>query len=84
MENDCLFLHNQFWFSSSLLTSTENDELTAIELEILEIDAEITRLRHRRCQLIERQQKLKDTVKQTQLSSANINLVEKWQQTGKI
>ncbi|CAF0934443.1 unnamed protein product [Rotaria sp. Silwood1] len=66
---------------SSIIESNENDELIAIELEISEIDVEINRLRHKRCQLVERQKKLKDSMKQNQQSTLNTNLVEQWQRT---
>ncbi|CAF0835104.1 unnamed protein product [Rotaria sordida] len=67
--------------NSSIITTNETDELIAIELEISEIDAEINRLRHKRYQLVERQQKLRDSMKPNQQSTFNINSVEKWQRT---
>ncbi|CAF3259461.1 unnamed protein product [Rotaria socialis] len=67
--------------NSSIASQNQNDELIAIELEISEIDLEINRLRQKRFQLAERQQKLKDALKQNQQSTSNINLVEQWQQT---
>ena len=69
-------------FSSSIVEKNEDDELISIELEISEIDEEIARLRRKRSQLVERQEKLKNTIKQDQRSTLNINLVEQWQRTG--
>ncbi len=70
------------FFSSSIIEKNEDDELITIEFEISEIDKEINRLRHKRSQLIERQEKLKNTIKQNQRSTFNSNLVEQWQRTG--
>jgi uncharacterized protein YlxW (UPF0749 family) len=70
------------FFSSSITENNEENELIAIESEILEIDQEITRLRHKRSQLIERQEKLNNTIKQNQRVTLNANIVEQWQRTG--
>jgi len=70
------------FFSSSITENNEENELIAIESEILEIDQEITRLRHKRSQLIERQEKLNNTIKRNQRVTLNANIVEQWQRTG--
>jgi chromosome segregation ATPase len=67
------------FFSSSIV---ETDELLAIELEISELDEQINHLRFKRSQLIERQQTLKNTLKQNQQSTSNTNSIEQWQRTG--
>ncbi len=58
--------------------------MLAIEIEISEIDEQIYRLRHKRSQLVERQDKLKNTLQQNQRTTFNTNLIEQWQRTGSI
>lgn len=70
--------------NSSFTETTDEDELIALELEISEIDEEINRLRQKRSRLYERQQKIKDSIKQNQNSTLNVNAVETWQRTGKL
>ncbi|CAF1376637.1 unnamed protein product [Adineta ricciae] len=67
--------------SSSKHTSADDDELLAIEVEISQIDEEISRLRRKRLQLIVRQQQLKDKIKLDHRSTTDTNLVEQWQRT---
>ena len=78
----CLKLFFVYNSSSTVENREEEDELIALELEISELDQEINRLRHKRSQLFERQEKLKNTIKQNQRSTSDINLVEQWQRTG--
>ncbi|UJR27946.1 hypothetical protein I4U23_009205 [Adineta vaga] len=59
----------------------EDNELLTIELEISQIDEEISRLRQKRLQLIVRQQTLKDKIQLNQRSTLDTNLVEQWQRT---
>ncbi|CAF3442463.1 unnamed protein product [Rotaria socialis] len=60
--------------------TTSNDELIAIELEIVEIDDQINRLRHQRSCLIKRKQQLKVTIEQYQPRTTG-DRNEHWQRT---
>ena len=51
-------------------------------MQISDIDEQIARLRHKRCQLVERQEKLKTSIQQDQRTTFNTNLTEQWQRTG--
>jgi hypothetical protein len=51
-------------------------------MEISDIDEQIYRLRHKRSQLVERQEKLKNSIQQNQRTTFDTNLVDQWQRTG--
>ncbi|CAF0754232.1 unnamed protein product [Adineta steineri] len=65
----------------SINKTNEDNEIDAIDLEILDIDEEIVRLRQKRSQLIEQKQKLKDSIKINHQSTLNTNLIDQWQRT---
>lgn len=62
-------------------TSTQKDELVAVELEIAEIDEEINLLRVKRSQLIERQKHLQKTLDDHRVLTFQGNSIEQWQRT---
>lgn len=72
-----------FSFSSSINKHDEDNELLVVELELTQIDEEILRLRHKRVQLLEKQQKLKDSIKKSHQLTSNIHLVEQWQKNSR-
>lgn len=51
-------------------------------MEITEINNEIDRLRRRRSHLFKQQQKLTETIKQSQQTTTARNLNEQWERTG--
>ncbi|CAF3415482.1 unnamed protein product [Rotaria sp. Silwood1] len=70
----------QFEQINNPITTNDDVELVAIELEISEIDEQISRLRQQRGNLIQRQQKLKEAIKRNQHITIN-NVNEQWQRT---
>ena len=74
--------HQQLPSCSSQL-NIDNDRLVAIQLELTDINEEISRLRHRRFKLLKQQQKLQETLNQQSIQTKSTkNSNDQWSKTG--